>query len=325
MDKKTVNGWVWLSIGLIILSALGGYYFGRLMGGEAVGGQVSLASEQWVREKTILLPETTSTDTHALTGGGWRMYLNGRGGIAYADSTDGKTFSAPVATGITEDKGSFISNPAVEQLSDNDWIMIYEQQPTPVKGAAKNTPPGSATQRNLYVATSTDGKTFKKVGLAIDSSKEDNYFASVPDLVKLPDGKIRMYYVSGGNAVGSAISTDQGHTWVKEAGYRLDEAVDPNVLTQTKNGQTKWVMYYSVLDPNPNNIYKATSTDGLTWVKIDGAVLTKTAGAAVVDPDVIELSPGSHQMFFGESTTSTSTNQGDTINLFYANYTGEVF
>ena len=92
--------------------------------------------------------------------------------------------------------------------------------------------------------TSTDGKSFEAGSIAIDSAKEDNYFASVPDLIKTPDGKIRMYYVSGGQAIGSALSVDNGKTWIRESGYRLeDSAVDPDV--SYKDG--RWVMYYSVL------------------------------------------------------------------------------
>jgi hypothetical protein len=281
-----------------------------------------LTSENWVVDNKVVKEKITSTDTHKISGSLYRMYLIEGGGISYAESGDCKTFAASQPTGVKEEPGKMISNPAALEIAQGNWIMIYEMAPLR-QPSQQQGPPGASTQRNLYLATSTDGKTFSAAGIAIDSSKDDGYFASVPDLIKTPDGRIRMYYVSGGEAVGSAVSSDDGKTWERESGYRLKEAVDPDVLYQTKNGQTKWVMYYSVLDPAKNALYKASSSDGLNWgegTKLFGA----TTGGAIVDPDVVQISADNNVMFFGQSTSGGST-QGEQINLYRGEFASDIF
>jgi hypothetical protein len=281
-------------------------------------------AESWIRDSMIFMPNTTSTDTHKISDGLFRMFLNSQGSIAYAESADGKTFSSPISTEITEDAGKMLSNPAALQLADNSWIMLYEQAPQQKPGQKQGSP-GTANQRNLYLATSTDGKTFIKQGIAIDSRVDDNYFASVPDLALLPDNNIRLYYVCGGESICSRLSSDNGKTWAKESGYRLtDMAVDPDVKIKTVDNKTKWVMYYSILEPSKNGLYKATSQDGLTWTPIDGQIISKTGDNAIVDPDVLEITPNNWVMYFGESGGASSTG-GEQINLYRSTYEGDIF
>jgi hypothetical protein len=200
--------------------------------------------------------------------------------------------------------------------------MIYEQAPRRQPGQTGNVPAGPTNQRNLYRATSNDGISWSKQGLAIDSSVNDNYFASVPDLVLLPESKVRMYYVCRGDSVCSQISSDNGTSWTKESGFRLtDTAVDPNVLYENN----QWIMYYSILNPSKNGLYKAVSKDGLLWTELEGQIIAKSSARnAIVDPDVYEIANGSYVMNFGESTSNGSTG-GEQINLYNATFQGEIF
>lgn len=272
--------------------------------------------ETWVKNTDILFQDTTSTSTLALADGTYRMYLMSAGGISYTESQDGKTFGEKTSTGITQSSGKMISNPSVLEVSENDWIMVYEEQPEKKSPGGEANPPSAETQRNLYLATSSDGKSFQKVGIAIDSSLKDNFFASVPELVKLPDGKIRMYYVSGGEAIGSAVSSDRGRTWERENGYRLENStVDPEVIYE----EGVWVMYYSTL-PKPeakerNAIYKARSKDGLTWEPVGKVLEPDSEMGFVVDPDIVKIN-GKYRMFFGESTGDIGA--PGAINLYFA-------
>ena len=310
----------------ILLLVGGGYLFSRWYKPKIEPITITLenkenkdAVEKWVKNPTVLLKNTTSTCTLKLDDGTYRMYFMAEGGIHYADSADGQTFSPKIATGVKESSGKMLSNPAVIKINNGKWIMIYEEQAINRMTFTEERGPGPGSQRNLMLASSADGKKFTKVGIAIDSSKEDNYFASVPDLIKLPDGRFRMYYVSGGEAIGSAIS-ENGGSWKREPGYRLeDRAVDPNV--KYENG--KWVMYFSTL-PKPemkerNAIFKATSKDGLTWEK-DGKKLIEpdTADGFVVDPDVVKTKDG-YRMFFGESKGGVNA-QGSPIDLYFADW-----
>lgn len=320
------SAWLWVVL-IIIILGVGGYFAYKYLKDQNNSGTTETAAttetpkdtlETWIKGESIIFENTTSGDTHKISDTLFRMYKLGQGGISYVESTDGKTWGEAQKTSIAEDKGMFISNPNVLKLGENEWIMIYEQQPMRQPGQQQvNTPPSTANQRNLYLATSIDGKTFTKVGIAIDSSKEDSFFASVPDLVLLPDGTIRMYYVSGGNAIGSTVSSDKGRTWTRDSGYRLGSgAVDPDVLYK----DDKWIMYYSILNPSENALYKATSTDGLAWTKV-GKILDETN--ALVDPDVVEISPENYVMYYGLSSGANSTG-GETLNLYRATYKGKL-
>ena len=289
--------------------------------------------ETWVKNPNKLFESVTSTDTHKSDDGTFRMYFMKGGKIVYADSKDAATFSEPISTGIDENPGKFISNPAVLKIKDNNWIMIYEEQPQLPPGAEKG--PGPATQRNLLLATSEDGKTFTKAGIAIDSSKEDQYFASVPKLIKLPGSKIRMYYVSEGDKIASAIS-DDGKTWTREKGFRLeDSAVDPDPILKVCCGGTQnWVMYFATLEGNNNKFYKATSKDGLKWEKGEIVLRPQSEKGAIVDPDVVPIGiPATDtfrvdrwRMFFGEMAEGQGQMGGSAqIDLYYADFEGDIF
>ncbi len=290
--------------------------------------QNSTTAENWIKNSQIVFRNVTSTSTIKLDGGTFRMYLLQNGKIVYADSKDATTFSEPISTGIDENPGKFNSNPAVIKITDGNWIMVYEEQPQLPKGAEKG--PGPGAQRNLLLATSADGKSFTKVGIVIDSAKDDKYFASVPNLIKTPDGKIRMYYVCGGEEICSAISPD-GKAWQKEPGVRMaDKAVDPDVLYR----DGKWVMYFATLEGSGNKFYKATSSDGLKWQRGNVVLRPKSDQGSIVDPDVVELSlaPATDslrsdwRMFFGEMAEGEGQMGGQSqIDLYYADFSGNIF
>ncbi|MFA6082344.1 MAG: hypothetical protein WC773_02960 [Patescibacteria group bacterium] len=328
--KLRSNNRVWMWVGVVVIIALiavaviGWYKLANPTTKESATSTstatpvASVQKDVWVAGTSSVLTSTTSSDTHKLADNSYRMYYMSNGQMVYAESDSTFAFGASKSTGITEDAGKFMSNPSVLKITDSNWIMIYEQQPIKQPGSNnQNNPPGPTNQRNLYLATSTDGQTFSKAGLVLDSSILDNYFASVPDMILLPNNQIRMYYVSGGNAIGSVLSSDNGKTWVRDSGYRLeDSAVDPDVIV---GGTAKWVMYYSKLNPSDNAIYKATSKDGLTWVQQEKVLDKKSASGVIVDPDVVPINDNSYVMFYGESGAT------EQIDLYMAKANHSIF
>lgn len=314
--------WLWLFIILVVVIAGGFLVWWFLIRESTSNGSTtttttqettSKTAEKWTLTNEKVLANVTSSDTRKLSDGTYRMYYMNQNGIVYADSSDATTFSDPQPTGVTQEEGMMISNPSVIEIADGNWIMIYEQK----EQTAQNK--NQEGQRDLYLATSTDGKSFTKAGIAVDSSKEDDSFASVPNLVLLSDGNVRMYYVCGGQETCARVSKDSGQTWTKEAFKFSDKSiqvVDPDVLYQ----KNKWVMYYSNLDPQKNGLYKATSTDGLSWTALSGQIVTKESGAIVVDPDVVELSTNKYKMFYGQSMSVEGM-----LDLYSATYDGNIF
>lgn len=280
----------------------------------------SKQAEVWTKSGEKLMDNVTSTSTLKLSDGTYRMYFMKDNKILYSNSKDAETFSTSLETGISADAAKIISNPSVLEIKNGDWIMIYEEAPQLPAGSVKG--PGKATQRNLMMATSTDGQNFQKTGTAIDSAKDDKFFASVPDLVKIRDDFFRLYYVSQSDKIASAVSSD-GRSWKREPDFRLtDSSVDPNVILV----DGKWVMYFATLEGTGNKFYKATSTDGYTWQKGQIVLRPNNSQGAIVDPDVVNISGNHYRMFFGESVSGNAQmNGGGQFDLYYADTEADIF
>lgn len=136
-------------------------------------------------------------------------------------------------------------------------------------------PEVSGNKLELFSSTSTDGITWQKEqGIR----KE---FATFPDVVKLPDGKFRMYFQNAG-VIKSAISQD-GLTWTDETGVRIEKS-EANFDIENVGAQTTmqlddgtYIMVYRAsinkkYSPDvPNSIttifFYATSKDGVSFEK----------------------------------------------------------
>ena len=134
----------------------------------------------------------------------------------------------------------------------------------------------------------------------------------VPDPVRLPDGRIRIYIVespastSGScpEKVASYISAD-GIAFTKEKGWRLTGGfVDTEVLRAKKN---KWVMIVadgpgcggSKESPKPQQLYITTSKNGLKWTT--PKVLTGV-DAGRLDPTGYEISPNVFRIYYASGS-----------------------
>src|SRR3989344_556170 len=103
----------------------------------------------------------------------------------------------------------------------------------------------------------------------------------------LPDGKVRLYYVTASqmeHGIGSAISSD-GLNFEKEAGLRVPNLVDP-ALIRIKD---KYVLFAASIDERfggvPKGIYYSESSDGLDFSE-PTAVFQQDN---VYDPSVLKI------------------------------------
>ena len=129
----------------------------------------------------------------------------------------------------------------------------------------------------VYSAVSSDGINWEK------ESGIRKTFATFPDIVKLPDGRWRMYFQNAG-VIKSAISTD-GLNWTDEPGVRIDKN-EPGFNLENVGAQgtirlddDNYIMLYrgTINEPYktseklPNKdthvYFWATSKDGLTFEK----------------------------------------------------------
>ncbi len=150
-----------------------------------------------------------------------------------------------------------VADPDILKLADGTYRMYYGTEPE-VEG----------NQLEVYTATSTDGITWTANPTAIMT------MATFPDVVMLPDGKIRMYFQNN-QEIKSALSSD-GLDFTVEAGVRIGTGANgespaaPSVMI-LEDGTFLMVYRESVdgaysstsLNQTTTAFKSATSTDGL--------------------------------------------------------------
>jgi len=171
----------------------------------------------------------------------------------------------------------------------------------------------------LMTALSNDGITFTRTNKILSDQ------ADVPDIITMPDGEVRVYYIimcpeEVRNKIVVAVSTDNGATWaykkIKLNGVERvlqPSQVDPTVEFTTDN---KIRLYFTsgpgntgAGKPESPRSYSAISTDGYNFMLEDGVRFT-VDGKEVLDPNVILI--GNTWHFFsggipGSNYHATST------------------
>lgn len=177
----------------------------------------------------------------------------------------------------------------------------------------KRTDPSSNTQ-GVYSAACAD-TTCLTLGTATLTTTEmrvskDQKAWGVPDAVRMPDGRIRIYNVETGSTgtkggscpekVASYISSD-GISFTREAGWRLEGGyVDTEVL-RAKDGE--WVMILADGPgcttasgaPKVQQLFVTTSSDGLTWATPQ---VVTAANIGRLDPTGYEVSTNVFRIYY---------------------------
>jgi len=152
--------------------------------------------------------------------------------------------------------------------------------------------PNGPSYHQALMARSSDGLTWQTDGTVIIDQ------ASVPEGLRLPDGRLILYAVDGSGLGGPGLvfaeSKDEGKTWT--CGKVDIQGADPDVLL-LPDGRIR--VYYVEFpfgpgqppaDPSkadkPNRIQSAISTDGKKFTVEEGIRLE---GIAYTDPDVIQV------------------------------------
>lgn len=195
--------------------------------------------------------------------------------------------------------------PAIEgNYADSDFVDIGNGKYR-MYYAIEPEVPGNKLE--VYSATSSDGIKW------VQESGVRRTFTVFPDVVKLPDGRWRMYFQNAG-VIKSATSSD-GLSWKDESGTRIDTKNNEGLTFENVAGPTtiadgsKYIMAYSGAIPGkykdaPNNrmavLLWATSSDGLKF-EVQGMALDsrndKFYGFADT-PDLIRWDDNTIKMFF---------------------------
>jgi len=158
----------------------------------------------------------------------------------------------------------------------------------------------STMNKEVYTAVfSADGLTYSdKTSVGISSDGQMAW--GVPDAVKLPDGRIRIYWVAdavgmaGEKIVSATSETTKGLVFTKDPGYRFENGyVDFEVL-QANDNDWKAIMSFSPEKQPaiPQTLFYATSKDGLDW-SFTASPMTPL-NLSYLDPSGIVLDDGSY-------------------------------
>ncbi len=193
-------------------------------------------------------------------------------------------------------KGTF-ADADIVQIGENKWRLYYSIQPE-VQG----------NNFEVYSSVSSDGKTWTK------EPGTRKTMATFPNVVKMSDGKYRMYYQNAG-VIKSATGSD-GLNFTDDLGTRVDTsnsqslALD-NVAAPTvylMDGGTYLMVYRGTINKRyaadtPNSVtqllFWATSKDGLSFTKKGVAIDTRndTLRGQLDGPSIVKWDDGKLHVF----------------------------
>ena len=251
--------------------------------------QMPPVSFTWTKDLGIRVSGGQVPYVYKLKDGRFRMYYCGlRGGIESAISSDGLNFQTESGLRLAPIYGgseTIICDPTLVELSDGRFRLYY-------KGA--NIGGGPAIHK-IFSAISSDGLNFERERLVIDSDKtDDQSWASVPEAIKLSDGRVRLYYVSrscGRGCVVSAISSD-GLNFTKEE-TKIYDYVDPS-MTQLPDGRF-FLITANFTQQGGTELYSFISNDGTHF---DNANPQSVIIESVADPAIVRVDDKTYRIYY---------------------------
>ncbi len=150
----------------------------------------------WTQEDGVRLTGAAFPDVFELPDGTWRMNVQGDNAIISYKSSDGLSWSKENGVRIDTKETDFtidrVAAPTTLKVSDGLYIMVYVGSSSTETYSTLG--PNSGTSL-LFWATSADGFTWIKKGIAVDSRNE-TLLGNLdgPDLYMSSDGVIHLYF-----------------------------------------------------------------------------------------------------------------------------------
>ncbi|MFH1236681.1 MAG: hypothetical protein V1685_07190 [Parcubacteria group bacterium] len=160
---------------------------------------VSTDGVSWTVEDGTRRTWSIFPDVVTLADGTYRMYFQNSQVIKSAVSPDGLTWTDEAGTRIDVNETGFtlenVAAPTVMQLPDDTWLMVYRGTIDEPYQTTEQVP-NNNTQL-FFWATSPDGLTLAKQGVAVDSRDDRLYgLTDGPELVRWDNGELRLSFWS---------------------------------------------------------------------------------------------------------------------------------
>lgn len=150
----------------------------------------STDGKTWAKEDGTRKEGAVFPDVIKLSDGTWRMYFQNDQEIKSATSTDGLTWTDEAGTRIDKNETGFeldsVGAQSTTILPDGSYVMLYRGTINEPYQTTEKVP--NQTTQLYFYATSKDGLTFEKQGIAIDTRDDVLYgLADGADWVKWDD------------------------------------------------------------------------------------------------------------------------------------------
>lgn len=233
-----------------------------------------------------------------VTGGVYHLFYSGSTdatlptiAIGYAASSDGFEFARRAAEPLLAGDGRGFDarqvSSGVPLYIDNQWVLYYS--------AGGGPGPGRAIGRATASDPTGPWERASQPVLVVGNPGEWDGGYIIPESVLFTDGKYVMYYTGGDTwpegmpMIGMATSPD-GISWTKHnepvlrPGAEGDwDAAGVWGCSVLKTGD-KWEMFYTGGNGTTVSIGYATSSDGITWHKYEGPILSPVEEQAIATP-----------------------------------------
>jgi hypothetical protein len=140
----------------------------------------------------------------------------------------------------------------------------------------------------------------------------------VPDAVRLPDGRIRIYIVESPvegrctEKIATYISSD-GISFTKEPGWRLEGGFVDTEILRAQDGD--WLMILADIgctSSRNQKLFTSNSKDGLTWSTPQALT---GSGESRLDPTGYEIAPNTYRIYFSAGDPSRFTIKRATLRV----------
>ena len=219
------------------------------------------------------------------------------------------SYAGSGALNIAEMDGNFNITPRgkIERGAD---LTVIETESGVRRGYYVELNPETQEKEIFSADISDDGLTLSNA-VATGFSDQGSMAWGVPDAVRLPDGRVRLYWVEdpdmsiqADEIIVSATSTDaRGTIFSRDAGIRTSGGyVDFEVLRADPND---WIAVMSsspeTIPAKPQGIYVGTSADGLNWTVQPDNLAPSTM--SYIDPTGVAIGNNQWQLVLSQSAT----------------------
>ncbi|MDD5039577.1 MAG: hypothetical protein PHY34_00315 [Patescibacteria group bacterium] len=227
-----------------------------------VYSSVSTDGIRWAQEEGVRKSWAIFPDIITLADGTYRIYFQNAGSIKSALSTDGMTWADEDGVRIdTSETGYALDTVGAQtttRLADGTYVMVYRGTINEKYQTTEEIP--NSTTQLFFWATSADGLTFEKKGVAIDSRNETLYgLADGAEWATWDNAELRLYFWSYAGVFhvvfSNGVFSEPVFDWTNNTDSRAKFAPNPPCDPTFAKINGTWYMYYG---QHAKGVYYAT-------------------------------------------------------------------